>query len=54
MDKKPMMTNGELTVGIIQGLWKMLMGTGRYKDVSITYDADKGELTIETEAKGDN
>ena len=54
MRKKPMMTDGELTVGIIQGLWKMLTGTGRYKDVSITHDADKGELTIETEAREDN
>lgn len=27
----------------------MLMGTGRYKDVSITHDADKGEISIETE-----
>lgn len=54
MKKKEMMTDGELTVGIVWGLWKMLIGTGRYKDVSITHDADKGELTIETEAKGDN
>lgn len=54
MDKKPMKTDKDLTVGIIQGLWKMLMGTGRYKDVRITHDADKGELTIETEAREDN
>ena len=51
MDKKPMMTDKELTVGIIQGLWQMLMGTGRYKDVSITHDADSGEISVETEAR---
>ena len=54
MDKKPMMTDKDLTVGIIQELWNILMGTGRYKDVSITHDADKGKLTIETEAREDN
>lgn len=51
MKKKEMMTDGELTVGIVCGLWKMLMGTGRYKDVSITHDADKGEISIETERR---
>ena len=53
MDKKPMRTDKDLTVGIIQELWRVLMGTGRYKDVSITHDADKGEITIETEARED-
>ena len=54
MDKKPMVTDSELTVGIIQSLWRMLMSTGRYKDVRITHDADKGEISIETEAREDN
>lgn len=49
MKKREMMTDRELTVGIVQSLWQMLMGTGRYKDVSITHDADKGEISIETE-----
>ena len=54
MKKREMITDKDLTVGIVQSLWQMLMGTGRYKDVSITHDADKGELTIETEAREDN
>ena len=54
MENKPMTTDKDLTVGIIQSLWQMLMGTGRYKDVSITHDADKGQIIVETEAKEDN
>lgn len=54
MKKKPMKTDKELTVGIIQELWNVLTGSGRYKDVRITHDADRGELIIETEAKEDN
>lgn len=54
MKKRKMMTDEDLTVGIIQSLWQMLMSMGRYKDVSITHDADKGEINIETEAKEDN
>ena len=49
MEKKEMTTDKDLTVGIVQSLWQMLMGTGRYKDVSITHDADKGEISMETE-----
>ena len=49
MKKKEMMTDKDLTVGIVQSLRQMLMGTGRYKDVSITHDADSGEINIETE-----
>ena len=51
MKKREMMTDSELTVGIVQSLWQMLMRTGRYRDVSITHDADKGEISIETERK---
>lgn len=51
MKKREMMTDKDLTVDIVQSLWQMLMGTGRYKDVSITHDADKGEINIETERK---
>ena len=54
MDKKPMKTDKDLTVGIIQELWGILMGTGRYKDVSITHDADKGEFIVEVEVEEDN
>lgn len=53
MEKKPITTDKDLTVGIIQELWRVLMGTGRYKDVRITHDADKGEISIETEARED-
>ena len=49
MKKREMITDADLTVGIVQSLWQVLMGTGRYKDVSITHDADKGEISIETE-----
>ena len=49
MKKKQMMTDKDLTVGVIQSLWQALMRTGRYKEVSITHDADKGEISIETE-----
>lgn len=51
MKKREMMADKDLTVGIVQSLWQMLMGTGRYKDVSITHDADKGEISIETERR---
>lgn len=51
MKKREMITDRDLTVGIVQSLWQMLMGTGRYKDVSITHDADKGEISIEAEKK---
>lgn len=51
MKKREMMTDKDLTVGIVQALWEVLMGTGRYRDVSITHDADKGEISIETERK---